>query len=246
MSSPTAEPDARPASRSACTSSPRLRHWIQPRCTGRFGIAEHEAAHDVGAPGDRLKRHGRPRARRPSRTATRAGSSRSRARRAGRRAASRGAGRSRCPRTAGGRAGSSRTRVTSSEDTTIARASPDRSGARRRARFPQPEASAESCQFHIIHAAVVWKKSLSPGRRSTCSRCSFRCSSSVPPAPWTMPLGAPVVPDEKRVNSGWSNGKPRPLLAAVLPSLGLRRFGEPLNGATPAAARVPRRGRSTA
>ena len=29
-----------------------------------------------------------------------------------------------------------------------------------------PQASAESCQFHIIQAAVVWKKSLSSGRRS--------------------------------------------------------------------------------
>ncbi len=52
----------------------------------------------------------------------------------------------------------------------------------------------------------MWKRSLSPGLRSTWRRCSLRCSSSVPPAPCTMPLGAPVVPDEKRVKRGWLNG----------------------------------------
>ena len=32
-----------------------------------------------------------------------------------------------------------------------------------------------------------------------CSRCSFRCWSSVPPAPCTMHFGTPVVPDEYRM-----------------------------------------------
>ena len=34
----------------------------------------------------------------------------------------------------------------------------------------------------------------------------FRCSRRMPPCPWTIGFGRPVVPDEKRTYSGWSNG----------------------------------------
>ena len=59
-----------------------------------------------------------------------------------------------------------------------------------------PEASALASQFHIIQPQVVKKNRRSPGFRSVCSWCSFRCWSSVPPAPWTMHFGTPVVPLE--------------------------------------------------
>ena len=35
-----------------------------------------------------------------------------------------------------------------------------------------------------------------PGAQSVCSRCSLMCCSSVPPAPCTIALGLPVVPEE--------------------------------------------------
>ena len=41
---------------------------------------------------------------------------------------------------------------------------------------------------------------------SLWSRCSFRCWSSVPPAPWTMHFGTPVVPEEYMMKSGWLKG----------------------------------------
>jgi hypothetical protein len=56
-------------------------------------------------------------------------------------------------------------------------------------------------QFHIIQPVVVWNSTTSPGPMSACSRCSLACSSSVPPWPCTMHLGAPVVPDENSTNS---------------------------------------------
>ena len=41
---------------------------------------------------------------------------------------------------------------------------------------------------------------------AVCSWCSFRCCSSVPPAPCTRHFGRPVVPEENNTYSGWSNG----------------------------------------
>ena len=98
-------------------------------------------------------------------------------------------------------------------------ASRDRSPGRRRGRCARPTASADSCQFHIIQAVVVWKYSVSSGRRSPCSRCSLTCSSSVPPAPWTMHLGGAggagrehdeqrVVERQPRSHAGASAGPP--------------------------------------
>ena len=42
-----------------------------------------------------------------------------------------------------------------------------------------------------------------PGRSSACRVSVFNCSSTTPPWPCTMPLGTPVVPEEKSTQSGW-------------------------------------------
>ena len=56
--------------------------------------------------------------------------------------------------------------------------------------------SPETMKFHIIQPVVVNQNSRSPACASTC-RCSiFRCSSRIPPWPWTIAFGSPVVPDE--------------------------------------------------
>src|SRR3990170_1019184 len=69
-----------------------------------------------------------------------------------------------------------------------------------------PVAKPPTSQFHIIHPHVVNQNSRSPGWRSLWRRCSVRCLSRIPPAPWTMLLGRPVVPDEYMTYSGWSKG----------------------------------------
>ncbi len=61
-------------------------------------------------------------------------------------------------------------------------------------------------KFHIIQPVVVNQNSRSPACASMC-RCSiFRCSSRIPPWLCTIAFGRPVVPDEYRTHSGWSNG----------------------------------------
>jgi hypothetical protein len=51
-------------------------------------------------------------------------------------------------------------------------------------------------KFHIIQPVVVNQKTRSPSRASRC-RCIFlRCSSRMPPWPWTIAFGRPVVPLE--------------------------------------------------
>ena len=74
------------------------------------------------------------------------------------------------------------------------------------------------------------------GARSPCSRCSFTCSSSVPPAPCTIAFGGPVVPDENMTNSGWSNGR-RGQAGRVAVALG----GQPAQPVAP-RARAHRQG----
>src|SRR5882757_7903944 len=69
-----------------------------------------------------------------------------------------------------------------------------------------PTNRPEIRKFHIIQPVVVNQKNVSPGPRSQCSANAFRCSSTMPPCPCTMPLGSPVVPDEYSTHSGWSNG----------------------------------------
>jgi len=58
------------------------------------------------------------------------------------------------------------------------------------------ESSPETRKFHIIQPVVVNQKRRSPGRVSTWRLSFFRCSSRIPPCPWTIAFGSPVVPDE--------------------------------------------------
>ena len=51
-------------------------------------------------------------------------------------------------------------------------------------------------KFHIIQPVVVNQKRRSPGFASTCRCIFFSCSSRMPPWPWTIAFGSPVVPDE--------------------------------------------------
>jgi hypothetical protein len=66
--------------------------------------------------------------------------------------------------------------------------------------------STEVRKFHIIHPVVVNQNTRSPARASRCRTIFFRCSSRIPPWPCTIAFGSPVVPDEYRIHSGWSNG----------------------------------------
>src|SRR5919107_1482347 len=66
--------------------------------------------------------------------------------------------------------------------------------------------SVETRAFHIIQAVVLNHSSRSPVPRSQLKAWFFRCSSRIPPWPCTIALGGPVVPEEYRMNSGWSGG----------------------------------------
>src|SRR5690606_37988598 len=70
----------------------------------------------------------------------------------------------------------------------------------------EPTNNPEISRFHIIHPVVVNQKNRSPGPRSSDIANCFRCSTTMPPWPCTMPFGRPVVPDEYSTHSGWSNG----------------------------------------
>jgi len=59
-----------------------------------------------------------------------------------------------------------------------------------------PASSPPIRKFHIIQPVVVNQKKRSPGWRSWCRWLFFRCSSRIPPCPWTIPFGRPVVPEE--------------------------------------------------
>ncbi len=52
----------------------------------------------------------------------------------------------------------------------------------------------------------MYQNILSPRVRSLWSESAFSCSRSIPPWPWTMGFGRPVVPDVKSTQSGWSKG----------------------------------------
>ena len=169
-------------------------------------VAEHEAADDVGAAGDRLQRHRPDLLARPSRTAQscRIEPVESTARSAPRVELA-GAASSRCPRRAAGRrAGAEHGHALLGDDpperVRARRAARRRARSRRRRRAPRAASSTSSRPRRSGRTAC-------PRARSPCSRCSLRCSSSVPPAPCTMHFGGPVVPEENRMNSGWLNGK---------------------------------------
>ncbi len=70
----------------------------------------------------------------------------------------------------------------------------------------EPSSSADASAFHIIHAVVVNHISRSSGPRSQHSPWPLRCSRRMPPWPWTMAFGKPVVPEENSTYRGWSNG----------------------------------------
>ena len=61
-----------------------------------------------------------------------------------------------------------------------------------------------SSAFHIIQEVVLNQSRRPPGFRSQLKAFALRLSSRMPPWPWTMAFGGPVVPDEKSTNSGWS------------------------------------------
>ena len=74
----------------------------------------------------------------------------------------------------------------------------ERSGRRRRAGADQ----------EVPHHPAGRREPEEPiaGATSRCSPTAFECSSTTPPCPWTIGFGSPVVPDEYRIQSGWSNG----------------------------------------
>ena len=69
--------------------------------------------------------------------------------------------------------------------------------------------SAATSAFHIIHDVVLNQRRRPPGLRSQLNECALRYSSRMPPCPWTIAFGRPVVPDENSTNSGWSNATGR-------------------------------------
>ena len=66
--------------------------------------------------------------------------------------------------------------------------------------------SVDTSAFHIIQAVVVNHISRSPGPRSQLRTWFLYASRMIPPWPWTIAFGSPVVPDENSTHSGWSNG----------------------------------------
>ena len=62
----------------------------------------------------------------------------------------------------------------------------------------EPESSPETSRFHIIQPVVENQKNTSSGPRPSSSAMDFVCSSVMPPCPWTIGFGSPVVPDENR------------------------------------------------
>jgi hypothetical protein len=69
----------------------------------------------------------------------------------------------------------------------------------------EPTTRPDTQKFHIIHPVVVNQKNRSPSPRSKWKPSALACSSRIPPWPWTIGFGFPVVPDENRMYSGWSN-----------------------------------------
>ncbi len=67
--------------------------------------------------------------------------------------------------------------------------------------------SVETSAFHIIQAVVVNHWSRSPGCRSQLKPWFFRCSTRMPPWQCTIAFGNPVVPEEKRTQSGCAKGR---------------------------------------
>ena len=76
--------------------------------------------------------------------------------------------------------------------------------------------SAATSACHIIQEVVVNHCRRPPGLRSQLSACALKYSSRIPPWPWTMAFGMPVVPDENSTLSGWSKATGRNSSGAAL------------------------------
>jgi len=63
-------------------------------------------------------------------------------------------------------------------------------------KIDKPMPDGNIAYVHIIQPVVENQKKRSVGPRSWWSASIFTCSSRIPPWPWTMGLGSPVVPDE--------------------------------------------------
>ena len=70
-----------------------------------------------------------------------------------------------------------------------------------------PVSSEETEAFHMTQLVLEYQNIRSPGRMSRCSDSAGRMETTVPPWLWTIPLGVPVVPEEKSTHSGWSKGR---------------------------------------
>ena len=62
--------------------------------------------------------------------------------------------------------------------------------------------SAPTRKFHIIQPVVENQKIRSPAWASRWRCSALTCSSKIPPWPWTIGLGSPVVPLEYSTHSG--------------------------------------------
>ena len=81
----------------------------------------------------------------------------------------------------------------------------------------EPSSRPPTRKFHIIQPVVVNQKKRSAGPRSSCSEIDFSSSRAIPPWPWTIALGSPVVPEEYSTHSGWSKATGSKASAAPAP-----------------------------
>ena len=82
----------------------------------------------------------------------------------------------------------------------------------------EPSSRPPTRKFHIIQPVVVNQKKRSAGPRSSCSEIDFSSSRAIPPCPWTIALGSPVVPEEYSTHSGWSKATGSKASSAPAPS----------------------------
>jgi hypothetical protein len=82
----------------------------------------------------------------------------------------------------------------------------------------EPSSRPPTRKFHIIQPVVVNQKKRSAGPRSRWSEIDLSSSRAIPPCPWTIGLGSPVVPEEYRIHSGWSKATGSKASSAPAPS----------------------------
>ena len=59
-----------------------------------------------------------------------------------------------------------------------------------------PTSRPPTRKFHIIQPVVVNQNNRSSGPAPVQGQFDFICSRTIPPCPWTIPFGSPVVPEE--------------------------------------------------